>query len=175
MMCGVIGVTQARALPFAIDLGVGMQLTNICRDVLEDAHRQRVYLPADRLAAAGTSQAALLARAGAPRAVAAVVNDLLLLAEQHYDSAQQGMRYIPTRPRAAIAAASRMYRAIGWRLRDRGGDALQGRTFVPGPHKALHLLRAALTSLSAARGPEPTHDPALHRLLRGLPGTNPPP
>ena len=45
MMCPILGVTDRRALPFAIDLGIGMQLSNIARDVLE-AHRQRLYLPA---------------------------------------------------------------------------------------------------------------------------------
>ena len=45
LMCGVLGVRERDALPFAVDLGVAMQLTNICRDVAEDAGRGRVYLP----------------------------------------------------------------------------------------------------------------------------------
>ena len=49
MMCAVLDVRDQRALRHAIDLGIGMQLTNIARDVLEDAETCRVYLPADRL------------------------------------------------------------------------------------------------------------------------------
>ncbi|MCO4756079.1 MAG: squalene/phytoene synthase family protein, partial [Bacteriovoracaceae bacterium] len=49
MMCPLIGVRDLRANPHAIDLGLGMQLTNICRDVLEDAQNGRVYLPEDRV------------------------------------------------------------------------------------------------------------------------------
>jgi phytoene/squalene synthetase len=55
LMCGVLDVDAEAAAPHAIDLGIGMQLTNICRDVLEDGLRDRVYLPASRLAAAGAS------------------------------------------------------------------------------------------------------------------------
>ena len=45
MMCHVFGVRDSRALPFAVDLGLAMQMTNIARDILEDAQRNRVYVP----------------------------------------------------------------------------------------------------------------------------------
>ena len=51
MMCHLFGVKDPRAYPFAVDLGVAMQMTNICRDILEDAQRQRIYLPAEMLPA----------------------------------------------------------------------------------------------------------------------------
>ena len=104
LMCGVIGVRASRALPFAVDLGVGMQLTNICRDVAEDADRQRVYLPATRLAAEGLTQGQLLIGARAPSAP--VVRDLLADADHYYQSADNGMRFIPWRARFAILVAS---------------------------------------------------------------------
>ena len=47
MMCRVLNCQHARADAFAIDLGVAMQLTNIARDVLEDAKMDRRYLPAN--------------------------------------------------------------------------------------------------------------------------------
>ena len=45
MMCHVFGVRDQRAYPFAVDLGVAMQITNIARDILEDAERDRLYVP----------------------------------------------------------------------------------------------------------------------------------
>ena len=45
LMCSLFDVDEPRARAFAVDLGIGMQLTNICRDVLEDAERGRVYVP----------------------------------------------------------------------------------------------------------------------------------
>ena len=53
MMCAVLGVRDPRAWRHAVDLGIAMQLTNISRDVLEDAQACRVYLPAERLAEYG--------------------------------------------------------------------------------------------------------------------------
>lgn len=145
MMCSVLGVDDPRAFPHAIDLGIAMQLTNICRDVLEDAERGRVYLPATRLCAAGTSQEALISGTADRRAVARVVCDLLELAEVYYASADAGLRYIPRRARLAILVASRLYRAIGLALASQGGDALRGRTVVPWYQKLAWSVRALAT------------------------------
>jgi hypothetical protein len=79
------------------------------------------------------------------RAVAGVVLELIADSERVYALASRGFRYIPARPRLAIMIAARLYRAIGRRLRRRGGDALAGRVVVPNWHKAL-LLIAALGS-----------------------------
>lgn len=57
MMCGVLGVRERAAHAFAVDLGVAMQLTNICRDVAADAAMGRVYLPATRLQSHGIDSA----------------------------------------------------------------------------------------------------------------------
>jgi 15-cis-phytoene synthase len=59
MMTPVLGLRDARALPYAADLGIAMQLTNILRDVREDLGRGRLYLPADELAAFGVTEAQL--------------------------------------------------------------------------------------------------------------------
>lgn len=173
MMCGVIGARDPEALPFALDLGIAMQLTNISRDVAADAQLGRVYLPATRLGAAGTGPAALLA-GDAPRpAVAAVVLDVLALAERYYASADAGMRFIPWRSRLAILVASRVYRAIGLRLRRRGGDALAGRTVVPAHEKALWVGAALLRFVRTLVAPiVRDHDPALHRTIADLFGAD---
>ena len=172
MMCAVLGVDEPEALPHAIDLGVAMQLTNICRDVLEDARLDRVYLPADRLAAAGTSQDALVAGEAGRDAVSAVVADVLALADRYYASADRGMAYIPARSRLAIVVASRVYRAIGVHLRLTGCDALAGRTVVGGPAKLWWVLVAlgAYCSPMMLGAPAGGHDASLHVPLEGLPG-----
>lgn len=174
MMCGVLGVSDPAALPHAIDLGLAMQLTNICRDVREDAGNGRVYLPASRLAAAGFSggPSDLL---GAREPVRRVVADLLALAERYYQSGDDGMRAIPARTRFAIVIASRVYRAIGLRLARLGGDPLIGRTVVPLGEKLVWAVRAAAHFVVglAPRGATP-HDASLHQHLVGLPASNAP-
>ena len=163
MMCGVLGVTAQAAWPHALSLGIAMQLTNICRDVLEDAGRDRVYLPLRRLAAAGVSAEQLLDGTADRAQVAAVVRDLLALADDHYAYAEAGMHFIPWRARLAILIASRVYRGIGVRLlRRHGGDPLHGRTTTSALEKlgwVLHglasFLRPRTLGLVAARQPAP--------------------
>ena len=175
MMCAVLGVRRREALPHAVDLGIAMQLTNICRDVAEDAARGRVYLPADRLRRAGVEPESLLHGRAAAVRVATVVADVLALADSYYRSADGGMRDIPWRFRPAILVASRTYRAIGVRLRRASSDALAGRTVVPWPEKLAWGVRAVAASLRPAMlglTPRWTHDRSLHQALRGLPGAD---
>ncbi|MEZ4384725.1 MAG: phytoene/squalene synthase family protein [Nannocystaceae bacterium] len=174
MMCGVMGIDDPAALPFAVDLGLGMQITNICRDVAEDAERGRIYLPAARLRAAGVDPATVLAGTVDRRLLARVIDDLLGLAERYYASADRGMRYIPARSRLAIFIASRVYRAIGRRLQRRGAsDPMRGRTVVPAPAKARWIAAAVGAFARRSRDPGAPHDPWLHRDLVGLPGIDP--
>jgi phytoene synthase len=173
MMCGVLGVDEKEALPHAIDLGVAMQITNICRDVLEDAERGRVYLPATRLREAGTTPDAVLEGDADRAAVAQVVDDLLFMADRYYASADDGMRYIPARCRLAIVVASRVYRAIGVKLRSNGSDALAGRTIVGAAGTAWWVFLSLLAYTSpriSGLGSYRKHDAQLHEALRGLPG-----
>ena len=170
MMCGVLGVTERAAAAHAVDLGVGMQLTNICRDVLEDAQRGRTYLPASRLRAVGVTPESLLRGDADPEAVASVVRDLLALAERYYESGDLGMRFIPARSRVAILVAARVYRAIGAVLLQRGGDALSGRVWVGVPGKLFESARALAACLRLAVSRHTAHDTQLHTALAGLPG-----
>ncbi|MEO1336547.1 MAG: phytoene/squalene synthase family protein [Myxococcota bacterium] len=176
MMCGVLGVRDKVALPFAVDLGVAMQLSNICRDVKEDAGLGRVYVPADRLAAVGLSPEDLLEDRVDRAKLANVVRELLALADGYYESANDGLRYIPFGPRLAITVASRVYRAIGRKLRRNGADAWQGRTVVGTSGKIYEATRAmvAFASPNILGWSAPReHAPALHVALQDLPGANP--
>lgn len=113
MMCHLFGVKNPRAYPFAVDLGVAMQMTNICRDILEDAERARIYLPADMLE--GQVCAADLV-AGDPVQRANAYNGairLLGIADEYYASAAQGYGFLPVAVRQAIKVAARLYQAIG--------------------------------------------------------------
>ena len=112
MMASVMGVRDRPTMERAIDLGIAFQLTNISRDVMEDAADGRVYLPADWLEEEG----APLNPAefpGAEPALYRVVKRLLDEADRYYESAGVGIARLPFRCAWAIAAARRVYRAIG--------------------------------------------------------------
>lgn len=167
MMSRIMGRADAAALRRAVDLGIAMQLTNIARDVGEDAARGRVYLPGTWLAAAGSSADEVLARVPAP-GVLAVNLRVLALAESYYESGIGGIGLLPARCRPSILAAALLYRAIGRRVRVRGGDGVSARARVGAVAKlgllATAVARAALDPRLRAR-PD-GHDAALHAPLR---------
>ena len=84
MMCVLMGVRDANALARACDLGVAMQLTNIARDVGEDARNGRLYLPRQWLREAGIDADAWLRAPRFDAAIAGVVGRLLQEAEVLY-------------------------------------------------------------------------------------------
>lgn len=149
MMCGVMGVTSPTARAPALALGEAMQLTNICRDVLEDLDRDRVYVPESLLTERGTSQEALLAGTADRQAVISAVSAMLDRAEAKYDQGFAGMGFIPFRPRLAILVARRLYRQIGRRLRRvHAGDPLHGRTIVPNLERAWMVVMGLVDALN---------------------------
>ena len=94
----MLGVHDPKAYPFAIDLGIAMQLTNIARDVAEDAAQGRRYLPASVLGDVEPKQIEH-PNPGLQIRLAASVEALLNLAERFYISGQRGLIYLPDRAR----------------------------------------------------------------------------
>jgi 15-cis-phytoene synthase len=176
MMSHVVGCDDPLAPPFAVDLGLAMQLTNIVRDVAEDAQRDRVYYPGQMLAEYGAN-AEQIRRGTIDRAVLRELTlRVLALADRYYRSAEEGMRYIPARCRVGVLVASRLYAAIGRRVRRVGHDPLDGRMIVPRYEKAIWAaagLGASVTPRALGFGAARTHDAALHRAIAGWPGANP--
>ena len=170
MMCDVLEVTDPEALPFAVDLGVAMQLTNISRDVVADARLGRRYLPASLVGE--LSPEALVHPSPATRElVREGVRRLLAMADTYYASGEHGLRALPIRARYAIRVAGRVYQAIGGRLRARELDVWAGRArvglFLKVGLTTRALLEGVLASLAA--NPATPHNPSLHDALRGLP------
>lgn len=154
MMSHVFGVRDDRALRHAAHLGIAMQLTNICRDVVEDERRDRVYLPAELLGGD------LPPMQGGARTAAAVAA-LLRVAEDHYRSGDQGLPALPVTCAWAIRTARLIYAEIGGVIARRGFDVLGGRAVVS-PGRKLWLVLRALAGTAAARIASPPR-----RLLRG--------
>jgi len=144
MMARVMGVTNPEVLRRAQDLGLAFQLTNISRDVIEDAQGGRVYLPADWLVEAGLAPTAEAVADPANRAaVHRVTERLLAVAEPYYDSARDGLRGLPFRSAMAIAAARGVYREIGRKVRRLGPGVWERRVSVGVWIQTLHRGRAA--------------------------------
>lgn len=163
MIAPILGSRDRRALAHAVDLGIAMQMTNIARDVREDAALGRRYLPGDWVGQ--IAPADLLEPAPEVRiTVKAAIDRLLALADRYYASAEFGLRYLPPRSRLAIAVAARCYRAIGTRLLSGRPHWWEGRAVVDLTEKCRIAVVEALPRAWATAGNTP-HDSSLHEAL----------
>jgi phytoene synthase len=133
-VAGVVGVMMAivmgvrpdddETLDRAADLGIAFQLTNICRDVVDDALIGRVYLPGELLLVHGIEPTPEAVSARENReAVWQAALGLLAEADRYYRSSGPGVRRLPIRAGFAVAAARGVYRDIGRVVRQRGAAA----------------------------------------------------
>ncbi|TGD98771.1 phytoene/squalene synthase family protein [Methylobacterium nonmethylotrophicum] len=145
MMTLLMNERSPEALARACDLGIAMQLTNVARDVGEDARAGRLYLPETWLREAGLDPDAFLARPEPSPALASVVARLLEAADLLYARAESGIAMLPPACRPAVRAAGLIYAEIGRDLTRAGLDPVSRRARVPGRRKAQLLARAVLT------------------------------
>ena len=171
MMSKILGCTDPVALCHAVDLGIAMQLTNIARDVLEDASMGRRYLPATWVGGMAPTQILAVANCDpSPErdTISTAVTRLLLLAEPYYDSGIMGLVYLPPRAHLAIAVAAQVYRQIGVQIAATGHQWYNGREVTNNQTKLTCSVKA-LRSLPRRLHPYPSHQTALHGALVGLP------
>ena len=142
MMAMVMETRDRRALARACELGVAMQLTNIARDVGEDARRGRLYLPLAWMRDAGLEPQAWLASPAFDERLAQVVARVLAEADRLYARAECGVSALPRDCRPAIHAARLVYAEIGHALSRAGLDSI-GRRTVVGPARKLQLMLQA--------------------------------
>lgn len=156
MMSLLMGVRAPQALARAADLGVAMQLSNIARDVGEDAQLGRVYLPEAWLREAGLSVEQFLARPVFEERLGVLVARLVETAEELYVRGASGVSQLPPSCRPAIHAARLMYAEIGREVARRDGDSVSGRAVVSRRRK-LALIAQALSAsaLDAVEGEWP--------------------
>jgi len=147
MMALIMGARDEATLHRACDLGLAFQLTNIARDVVEDALSGRCYLPAqwlDEIALDVGDLADENYRAKAFPLVCRLVQE----AEPYYRSARTGIRALPHRAALAIATARSVYRDIGLIIVRRGPAAFGDRIFTGKGRKAWRTATAIPTALA---------------------------
>ena len=172
LMCPLLKCRAEGATEYAVHLGIAMQLTNIARDVLEDARNGRRYLPAEW---GCTYYPVDIAATRDPRIIDDIsqhIDRLLSLADVYYASAARGFVLIPRASQGAIRVAAAVYREIGLRLRASGMKWGHGRTLVPTRQRLAIALRVWL----GGRGVENCSNvspsaPSREDRLVALPGT----
>ncbi len=145
MMCVIMGSNDRHVLARAADLGLAMQLTNIARDVGEDARNGRIYLPLKWLEDAGIDTDAFLADPQASPQVRATVERLLNTAYEFYARAMTGIAGLPFGCRVAIRSAALIYREIGREIEKAGFDSVGSRAHTTKMRKLELIAYAAST------------------------------
>jgi phytoene synthase len=136
MMTLIMGVRDPVVLARATDLGIAMQLTNIARDVGEDAANGRLYLPRDWLVDVGIDPEAWCRAPRFDERLGDVVRRLLRAAELLYERATPGIAALPLGCRPAMLGARNLYADIGREIERIGFDSIGQRAVVPGRRKA---------------------------------------
>ena len=150
MMAQIMGARDEPTLDRACDLGLAFQLTNIARDIIEDASVGRCYLPEQWLDEVGIP-ADRLAEPQYRPAVAVLAQRLVDMAEPYYESANAGLTALPWRSAWAVATAGCVYREIGVKVRQRGAQAWDERVSTSKLDK-LRLVALGAWKATASRG-----------------------
>jgi 15-cis-phytoene synthase len=136
MMAALMDARSPALVERACDLGVAMQLTNIARDVGEDARNGRLYLPRDWMIEAGIDPQAWLANPVFTPAIGAITQRLLERADVLYKRADQAIARLPATVRPAIFAARLLYAEIGKVVASLKYDSVSTRAHTSAPRKA---------------------------------------
>jgi 15-cis-phytoene synthase len=167
MMCVLMRIRNADALARACDLGLAMQLTNISRDVGEDARAGRLYLPQNWLREGGLEPEAFLADPRPSVLIRQSVARLLAEADRLYQRSEAGIPALPRVCRPGIYAARHIYDGIGAEVRRAGFDSVTQRARTTKGQKigwlGLSMMRAGVSLAmprSAVLHAAPAHEVA---------------
>ena len=169
LMCEILNNSDPKAKPHAVDLGIAMQLTNIARDVVEDARMGRRYLPGSwvgNMSPEDILDAALDPYGPDGVQITRAVERLLDLAESYYASGRAGLAYLPARAHFSIGVAAKVYRQIGRQLL-RSKDSWHGKRQVTSKgSKMLCTVRATANLVWRLPHARPPHNTELHTWLK---------
>ena len=138
MSMHIVGYKDESAIPYAVKLGVALQLTNILRDVAEDWQNGRLYLPQEELDAFNITEADI-AEENNDHRWQAFMGFQIARARQLYDEAMPGLALLERRGRVAVAAAAELYRTILDDIEAHNYDVFTRRAYISNQRKFLRI------------------------------------
>jgi phytoene synthase len=169
MMSKILDIQDSRAYAHAIDLGIAMQITNICRDVREDAQMNRRYLPASLI---GDIEPSMLINPDikTQERIRSALMIMLGNADKYYQSGYHGLCFLPIRARLGIAIASGLYKHIGTHLRNKNYACWSFRSVIPKKIKLILTLKILSLGLITPHFyfHLKTHNSQLHRSIKKI-------
>ena len=154
MMCVLMGIRDRNTVARACDLGVAMQLTNIARDVGEDAVEGRLYLPVEWMEEAGLNIDVFLANPKSTKAIRQMVRRLVVESERLYQRSESGITKLPLSCRPGIFAARLIYAGIGNVIREQSYQTITTRAKTSKSRKISLLGMAILRTVAGLMMPQ---------------------
>ena len=169
MICDVLDIHDSKLRYFAIDFGIAMQLTNICRDIKEDAQIGRIYLPKNE-----TASLAIGNFRSPSNTDLIIINSsrdkLIKLADEYYQSGMYGINQLPIKIKRSFRVASNIYQGIGHKILQKRCSFNEQRVYLSKFEKLNLTIKTFLKrSKSIDR---PLHQKKLHASLQNLPDTD---
>jgi len=166
MICDVLDIRDSKLRYFAIDFGIAMQLTNICRDIKEDAQIGRIYLPKNE-----TASLAIGNFRSPSNTDLIIINSsrdkLIKLADEYYQSGMYGINQLPIKIKRSFRVASNIYQGIGHKILQKACSFNEQRVYLSKFEKLNLTIKTFLKrSQSIDR---PLHEKKLHASLQNLP------
>lgn len=158
----------------ACDLGIAMQLTNIARDVGEDARAGRLYLPLCWMKETGLDPETWLANPQFDGRIGKITGRLLAAADTFYRRAIPGIGALPASCRPGIHAARLIYAEIGREVERRGQDSISSRAVVPASRKMRLLADAFISSFRGHGSVAAQVEPSAGFLVETVAASSPP-
>ena len=146
----VFGYARPEARCYAVDLGLAMQLTNILRDIQEDAERGRIYIPQDELARFSYSEEEL-SRGVVNRCFIELMRFQAERARSYYISSARLLPLVPVRSRACVSVLHGLYSRLLDRIEAHRFDVFHGRVRLTTAEKVLLTAKLWAASLLPAR------------------------
>lgn len=162
-MFDLMDVQPTNARANAVDLGIAMQITNICRDIKEDLERDRIYIPQSLLEKYSITENQLKNGPLNEKQLSKLTIELLGWADLYYRSASLAYKNIPFRTRGAIIIAAKLYRGIGLKLKRQGANPMKGRVWLnPFEKTILVMIGLIQWTFSGLDGKPLEHNQNLH-------------
>ena len=132
MMSKILQIENRKAAKSAIDLGIGMQLTNIARDVYEDSKMKRIYLPAEWIPDISLNNLTNLNESNSQKdkKISKAILKVIRLSEKFYKNGFAGLKYIPISTRLGVFIAANIYRGIGIKIKSNKKKYLRERIYL---------------------------------------------
>ena len=146
MMSKIIGVKNKKAAQSAIDLGIGMQLTNIARDVYEDSKMNRIYLPANWIPDISLKNLTDLYNKSSEKdkRISNAIHEVIDLSDKFYENGFAGLKYIPLSTRLGIFIAANVYRGIGIKIKSNKKKYFRERVYLNLLEKTIITIKSIL-------------------------------